>query len=104
VYFVLLFVLLQIIYHFLYDDLTIQVKNHHVLIVLFFKNHKEIDYQMFIIIIMLVHNHLIIIINHVNVNVKDHWQIVKNVLILMYIVVYCVVSFMIILYFIWILI
>lgn len=103
-YFVLLFVLLQIIYHFLYDDLTIQVKNHHVLIVLFFKNHKEIDYQMFIIIIMLVHNHLIIIINHVNVNVKDHWQIVKNVLILMYIVVYCVVSFMIILYFIWILI
>jgi hypothetical protein len=59
---------------------------------------------MFIIIIMLVHNHLIIIINHVNVNVKDHWQIVKNVLILMYIVVYCVVSFMIILYFIWILI
>jgi hypothetical protein len=104
VYFVLLFVLLQIIYHFLYDDLTIQVKNHHVLIILFFKNHKEIDYQMFIIIIMLVHNHLIIIINHVNVNVKDHWQIVKNVLILMYIVVYCVVSFMIILYFIWILI
>lgn len=103
-YFVLLFVLLQIIYHFLYDDLTIQVKNHHVLIILFFKNHKEIDYQMFIIIIMLVHNHLIIIINHVNVNVKDHWQIVKNVLILMYIVVYCVVSFMIILYFIWILI